>query len=56
MVVKIVLFVDEKLKKCQKFSGYVLNLNQNEGDTELPLEISKTHGYHRQSFSSFLKL
>lgn len=53
---KIILFEDVKLKKCQEVLRIRVKYNLKYNDIELPTEINKTDGYHRQCYSSFTAL
>ena len=53
---KIILFVDDKLKKCQEVLSVRVKYKLKYSDTELPAEINNMDGYHRQCYSSFTAL
>ncbi|CAH0563094.1 unnamed protein product [Brassicogethes aeneus] len=53
---KIILFVVDKLKKCQEVLNIRLKYKLKYSDIELPTEINKTDGYHRQCYGSFTAL
>lgn len=53
---KIILFVVDKLKKCQEVLNVRFKYKLKYSDIELPIEINETDGYHRQCYSSFTAL
>lgn len=53
---KIILFVSDKLKKCQEVLSIRIKYKLKYSDIELPTEINNTDGYHRQCYSSFTAL
>lgn len=49
---KIILFEGDKLKKCQQVLSVRVKYKLKYSDIELPTQINKTDGYHRQCYSS----
>lgn len=52
----IILFVGDKLKKCQQVLSVRVKYKLKYSDIELPTQINKKDGYHRQCYSSFTAL
>ncbi|CAG5071463.1 Protein of unknown function, partial [Cotesia congregata] len=52
----IILFVSDKLKKCQQVLSVRVKYKSKYSNIELPTQINKTDGYHRQCYSSFTAL
>lgn len=50
---KIILFVEDKLKKCQEVLRIRLKYKLKYKETELPSKINEVEGYHRKCYSSF---
>ncbi|KAK0176842.1 hypothetical protein PV328_000944 [Microctonus aethiopoides] len=53
---KIILFVSDKLKKCQEVLSIRVKYKLKYSDIVLPTQINNTDGYHRQCYSSFTAL
>lgn len=53
---KIILFVSEKLQKCQKVLSVREKYKLKYNDIKLPAEVNETDGYHRQCYSVFTAL
>ena len=53
---KIILFVVDKLKKCQEVLSIRVKYKLKYNDIELPTQINEADGYHRQCYSSFTAL
>lgn len=53
---KIILFVGEKLKKCQEVLSVRVKYKLKYNDIKLPTQINETDGYHRQCYGSFTAL
>ncbi|CAF4875158.1 unnamed protein product [Pieris macdunnoughi] len=52
----LILFEGDKLKKCQQVLSVRVKHKLKYSDIELPTQINKTDGYHRQCYSSFTAL
>lgn len=52
----IILSVGDKLNKCQQVLSVRVKYKLKYSDIELPTQINKTDGYHRQCYSSFTVL
>ncbi|KAL3266799.1 hypothetical protein HHI36_010953 [Cryptolaemus montrouzieri] len=53
---KIILFVEDKLKKCQEVLSIRVKYKLKYNNIQLPTELNDTDGYHRQCYSSFTAL
>ncbi|CAH2088404.1 unnamed protein product [Euphydryas editha] len=48
---KILLFTQEKLKKCREILTIRVALKLKYNDVNLPVTVTKTHGYHSKCYN-----